>query len=92
MAEAKAAVKVKDVAPANGAVPLEIKIDLDNLLIGDLETLDRAGKNDLPMTELVGFLEKVVVDGVRHLPMSRLGIIIEALTAAIGEASNPAGN
>ncbi len=89
---AEAAVKVKEVAKTNGAVPVEIKIDLDNLLIGDLETLDRAGKNDLPMTELVGFLEKVVVGGVRHLPMSRLGTIIEALTGAIGEASNPAGN
>lgn len=74
---------------SNGAAPIEIKIDLDNLTIGDLETLDSAGRRELPMKDMIAFLERVVVGGVRHLPLSRMGAIIDALGEAIGEATNP---
>lgn len=75
---------------ANGEEPLAV--DMDLLLIGDLETLDRASSKKLPTSELIVFLDRIVVGGVRHLPLRRLGDIIEALGNAVTESANPSGN
>ena len=67
----------------------EILINLDNLLIGDLEKIDKASRNELPITELVEMLDKVVDGGVRHLPVTVLNDITKALTEAVTAAANP---
>lgn len=68
---------------------VEVVIDLDGLLIGDLEVLDRAKDGNLPMKELIAFLDRVVVDGVKHLPMRYFSTIIDQLGDAIAESTNP---
>ena len=68
---------------------LEITIDIDQMTIGDLELLERAGQSELKMTELIDFLDRVVEEDVRTLPITELGNIVKALNAAVGEASNP---
>ena len=74
----------------NGKEP--IKVDMDLLLIGDLETLDRAASKKLPTSELIKFLDRIVVGGVRHLPLTRLSDITDALGEAVKDAADPAGN
>lgn len=68
---------------------LTITIDIEQMTIGDLELLERAGKNELKMTELIDFLDRVVLEDVRLLPITELGTVVQALNAAVGEASNP---
>lgn len=69
--------------------PIEIEIDLDGLLIGDLEVLDRAKDGNLPMKDLITFLDRVVVGGVKHLPMRYFSVIVDELGDAIAESANP---
>ena len=80
-----------DNTETNGAnKPVEIQVSLDNLLIGDLETLEQAGQSNLGTTDMLDFLDRVVVGGnVRLLPMSQLSNIMTALTKAIGTAADP---
>jgi len=67
---------------------MEIEIDLDTLTIGDLETLDRAAQGNLPMSELVDLLDRVVAGGARHLPLSAMRKIIAALNDQIAAVAN----
>lgn len=68
---------------------IEIVIDLDLLTIGDLEILDRAKDGNLPMKEMISFLDRVVEGGVRHLSVKYFSPIIDQLGDAIAESSNP---
>lgn len=68
---------------------VEIVVNLDKLLIGDLRTLDRAGRRDLPTGELIDFLDKIVEGGVSHLPLYRLNEITDALGEAVTQSTNP---
>lgn len=79
------------VAEANKVktIEIEVEIDLDGLLIGDLELLDKAKDGDLPAKEMIGFLDRIVKGGVRHLPMRYLAVIIDHLGDAISESVNP---
>lgn len=70
----------------------EIRINLDALAIGDLETLDKAGRNELPIAVLVDLLDRIVEGGVRHLPLTALPQIVQALNAEVEKLANPAGN
>lgn len=66
---------------------VEIRVNLEKMTIGDLELLDRAGKGQLPMNELLDLLDRVVDGGARHLPVTVLGDIVEAIGAAVEEAT-----
>lgn len=78
------------VPSSNGvADTVEIKIDLDGLMIGDLEVLGRAEEGTLSPRDMVVFLNRVVVGGVGHVPMRHLRSVIEALGKAITESANP---
>jgi hypothetical protein len=68
---------------------MDIKVQLDALTIGDLERMDAAARGEVPMSQLIDLLDRVVVGGVRHLPLTALSDIIAALSAAIAEMSNP---
>lgn len=60
----------------------KIHIDLSSLTIGDLEIIDKASRNELPITELVDVLDRAVKGGARHLPVTALNDITEALGKA----------
>ena len=69
---------------------IEIAVNLDAFMIGDLHTLDR-GQDRSPKA-LVGLLERVVVGGARHLPLRSIRLIgaqlrleMEALALATEE-------
>lgn len=71
---------------------IKIEVNIDALTIGDLELLDRAGTKELAPRELVGLLDRLVVGGVRHLPLSSMSNVATAIGDAIkhetqGEAS-----
>jgi len=68
---------------------MKIEVNLDNLTIGDLETLERAGQGDLPMSELIDLLDRVVEGDVRGLPLPSMGEIVQRLNDAVEEMSNP---
>lgn len=75
--------------PVSEVKKIEIEIDLDGLLIEDMEILDRAKDNQLPTGELITFLDRIVIGGVRKLPMRYLSPIMEKLGEAISESVNP---
>lgn len=79
----------KALQAAEKTITIEIEIDLDGLLIGDMEVLDRAKDGNLPMKELITFLDRVVAGGVKHLPMRYFSVIIDRLGDAIAESANP---
>ena len=68
---------------------MKVNVNLDNLMIGDLETLDRASAGDLPMTELVNLLDRVVEGNVRELPLPAMRDIVEALNEQVDALANP---
>lgn len=71
---------------------MEIKVTLENLTIGDLEVLERASRNELRPGELLDFLDRVVIGGVRSLPLSTLGDVVQALAAALAGLTAQKGN
>jgi hypothetical protein len=85
--ETEAALILDSQIAANGEEP--IIVDIDKLTIGDLETLDKASARKLSTVELIEFLEGIVVGGIRHLPIKRLGDVIKALGNAVSESANP---
>ncbi len=68
----------------------EIRIDISCLKIRDLATLDQMARGTLSPSEIIDLLDRVVVGGAADLPLTAIGEIINALVAAVGEASNPA--
>lgn len=68
---------------------MKIKVDLDNLTIGDLETLERAQDGKLPITELIDLLDRIVDGDVRGLPFSAMHEIVERMNEAVAEMANP---
>lgn len=68
---------------------MSITIDIEKMTIGDLELLDRAGRSDLPASELVAFLDRVTLDDVRLLPITMLPEIVKALTSAVDTLADP---
>lgn len=66
-----------------------ITIEIENMLIGDLELLDKADTGDLSTTELVDFLDRVVEEDVRLIPLVQLPNIVNKLGEAVQSATNP---
>jgi len=68
---------------------LKISVDIERMTIGDLELLDRAGRNELPVPELIDFLDRIVVEDVRALPFTALTQITDELRKAVEAMANP---
>ena len=68
---------------------VQVTIHIEKMKIGDLKILDRAGKGDLPTEELLAFLDRIVEEDVEELPITALPQITQALSDAVGDASNP---
>lgn len=71
---------------------ITISINLDALTVGDLVLLDKAARGEIPMSDLVDLLDRVVEGGVRHLPLTALPKIIEALNAEVSALTPDAKN
>jgi hypothetical protein len=67
----------------------DITIDMGELTLGDLETLEKASRKELSTTELISFLDRVVVSGAKNLKLSDLPKITQALIAQTRKLSNP---
>ncbi len=66
-----------------GEEVVEIKVDLDKLTFGDLEKFDELAAGTASVKEIVGLLDRAVVGGVRHLPLSKMPEIVEAIKGAM---------
>lgn len=60
-----------------------IEIDADKLTFGDLELFEKAKQKKATMAELIPLLEKIVVGGIRHIPVARMQEVTEAIEDAI---------
>jgi len=68
---------------------LEIKINLDKLTFGDLEMALDYEDGKTPVKELLPFLNRVVVGGVKHIPLNAMPAIMDALSDALAGMGNP---
>lgn len=68
---------------------MKIEVNLDGLTIGDLETLDKAERGELPIPELIDLLDRVVEGDVRSLPFTAMGEIVQRMNDAVEKMSNP---
>jgi hypothetical protein len=70
---------------------IEIRIDLDQMYIDDLETLQKFQSGGFAAEEFLDLLDRVVEGGVRgkKLPFRLLREIGQKLRAALQEAANP---
>lgn len=77
-------------ADQNEPKELEIRVNLDALTFGDLEMAMAAeGGQDVPVKELLPFLNRVVVGGVKTIPVTAMPQIMDALAKALGSMANP---
>lgn len=69
---------------------IDITVSLDNLTLGDLETIDKARTNQATMTDMLDVLDRAVVGGnIRKLPLKALNQLIAKLNEAVEQGSNP---
>jgi hypothetical protein len=68
---------------------LEIKVNLDAMTFGDLEMAMQAESGKVPVKELLPFLNRVVVGGVKDIPLTAMPAIMDALTKALEGMANP---
>ncbi len=68
---------------------ITVTVEIENMTIGDLELLDQAGRNELPASDLVAFLDRIVVEDARSLPITTLPQIVQALQEAVEQSTNP---
>lgn len=75
----------------DGTEALHVELDLDNLTLGDLEEMEAYEDNgeNRKVRDLLGVLNKIVVGGVRGIPVKKLKVLLEAIKAEIGKVSNP---
>lgn len=76
------------IEPAETPVQFDIKIDTHALTFGDIEMAMQFENGDVPVAQVIPFLNRVVVGGVRHLPLDAMPAIMEALTDAFSEMGN----
>ncbi len=67
----------------------KLTIRMDKMLIGDLELLDNAGRGELPAKDLVDFLDRIVEENVRTLPITMLPEITMAIQEEVARSANP---
>jgi hypothetical protein len=68
---------------------LNITVNVENMLIGDLELLEKAAEGDLTAGSLIEFLDRIIEEDVRSIPLSRMGEINAKIEEAVEAASNP---
>lgn len=73
------------------AVPLALNVvvNIDNLLIGDLETLEMARRQEIGIKDMLDLLDRVVEGGVRHLPLRAMQTIVDRIQEEVQKTTNP---
>ncbi len=76
-----------------------IQVNVDEMTIGDLELLEKWAVNskkegvligeEISVREVIAFLDRIIVGGVRQYKVTELGSIMEAVTKQIKSISNP---
>ena len=69
----------------NGHGPERVEIDLSGLTIGDLIFIEQMGSGQVGAAAMVDWLDRVVVGGARHRPLSDLREIVQAIADHTGE-------
>lgn len=73
-------------ATKNGThVAERLEIDMDAMTIGDIELFDNVDK----MGPIIDLLDRIVVGGARHRPVSEMRQIMAAVKAYTGEMVDP---
>lgn len=75
----------------DGTEVLHVALNLDDLTLGDLEMLDAYSEAEKtpPMRDILVLLNKIVVGGVRGVPVKKLPVLFEAIQEEIGRVANP---
>lgn len=75
----------------DGTEALHVALNLDGLTLGDLEMLDSYSDTDNPppMRDILALLNKIVVGGVRDIPVTKLPALFEAVEAEIRQVADP---
>lgn len=70
---------------------INITVDISKMTFGDWERMDSWGREGEapPVSEVLDILDRVVEGGVRHLPITALGDIMEAIRKAVEKSANP---
>lgn len=68
---------------------ISVTVDIEKMTIGDLELMEKATGNELSATEMVSFLDRIVEEDVRAMPITALNDIIVALNKAIAASAEP---
>ncbi len=90
-------------APAPIAPPepvVTLQVDTTKITIGDQESLLRFGaalnKTDeeslLIQADVIAMLHRLVVGGVKHLPLSDMPMVMRQVTKALNKLGDPQGN
>jgi hypothetical protein len=67
----------------------DIRINTHALTFGDIEMAMKFESGDVPVAEILPFLNRIVVGGVRDIPLDAMPAIMDALTKAFSEMGNP---
>jgi len=68
------------------AEEIKIVVNLDAMTFGDMELL---GSGKAPVSDMIAILDRVVVGGVRHLPLTAMKSIMDAIKAETEKLANP---
>lgn len=64
----------------NGHKPEKVEVDLSGLTIEDLIFIEAMGAGTAKAADMVAWLDRVVVGGARHRPLTDLQQIVEAIS------------
>lgn len=67
----------------------ELQVDISKMTLGDLEVLDNWSQGKARISDALSVFEKIMDTDPRQLPLTALGEIVEAITAAVTEAQDP---
>ena len=66
------------------------RLDMSKITLGDLEVFDRAKEGNVKYTEILAFLDKILIDQVAtDIPLIDAGPLFEKIGVAINDMMNP---
>lgn len=89
MSEQTSSPAIKQESGPGSKPEIQIRVDASAVTFGDLEMAMGFDSGAVEIKELLPFLNRVVVGGVRDLPLTAMPAILEALTEAFSSLGNP---
>lgn len=68
---------------------MDIRVDLSSLKIKDLALFEKMQGGSTSQGEIIAFLDRVVVGGASELPLTQLGDVMQAISAALDDMAKP---